>query len=201
MEWTYEMRREMQEILPGVFLGPYGSAKDKAALQNNGITHVLTVRSTLERRLDPKFPQEFKYHIVEVPEAPTEDLILYFPQCNNCIHQAISEGGKILVHCNAGLSRSPAVVVAYVMESLRMPIKEAIQHVQSRRSYIHISEAIHNQLREFETIYQNRGLAAPRAGWEQKKRGFEAGEESDVQTAYDAQCNKPQPDVDAIMRN
>uniref|UniRef100_A0A671FQ28 Uncharacterized protein n=1 Tax=Rhinolophus ferrumequinum TaxID=59479 RepID=A0A671FQ28_RHIFE len=25
-EWTYTMRREMQEILPGLFLGPYSSA-------------------------------------------------------------------------------------------------------------------------------------------------------------------------------
>uniref|UniRef100_A0A8D2JNZ4 Uncharacterized protein n=1 Tax=Sciurus vulgaris TaxID=55149 RepID=A0A8D2JNZ4_SCIVU len=25
-EWTYPMRREMQEILPGLFLGPYSSA-------------------------------------------------------------------------------------------------------------------------------------------------------------------------------
>ncbi len=43
-----------------------------------GVTHVLIVRSTLERRLDPKFPELFKYHIVEVPEGPTENLILYF---------------------------------------------------------------------------------------------------------------------------
>jgi serine/threonine/tyrosine-interacting protein len=103
---------------------------------NKGVTHVLIVRSTLERRLDPKFPAELKYQIVEVrsrrggargkesdcltavllqvPEGPTENLILYFPECNACIQQAIAEGGKILVHCNAGLSRSAAVVVAYV---------------------------------------------------------------------------------------
>jgi len=181
MEWTYEMRREMQEILPGVFLGPYGSAKDRNELMNKGITHVLIVRSTLERRLDPKFPAELKYQIVEVPEGPTENLILYFPECNACIQQAINEGGKILVHCNAGLSRSAAVVVAYVMESLRMPFTEAIQHVQSRRCCIHISEALHNQLREFETIYQNRGLVGPRIGWDQKKRAFEPGEDSAMQ--------------------
>jgi hypothetical protein len=40
-----------------------------------------------------------------------------------------------------------------------MPFTEAIQHVQSRRCCIHISEALHNQLREFETIYQNRGVS------------------------------------------
>ena len=105
-------------------------------LMNKGVTHVLIVRSTLERRLSPKFPAELKYQIVEVrsrrggargkesdcltavllqvPEGPTENLILYFPECNACIQQAIAEGGKILVHCNAGLSRSAAVVVAYV---------------------------------------------------------------------------------------
>lgn len=42
------------------------------------MTHVLIVRSTLERRLDPKFPTQLQYHIVEVPEGPTENLILYF---------------------------------------------------------------------------------------------------------------------------
>ena len=35
-----------------------------------GVTHVLIVRSTLERRLDPKFPTHLQYHIVEVPDHP-----------------------------------------------------------------------------------------------------------------------------------
>mmetsp|Transcript_23615 Transcript_23615/g.53656 ORF Transcript_23615/g.53656 Transcript_23615/m.53656 type:complete len:183 (-) Transcript_23615:8-556(-) len=176
MEWHYEMRRQMQEILPNLYLGPYGAAKDWESLSTCGVTHVLIVRSTLERRLDPKFPTQLQYHIVEVPEGPTENLILYFTECNRSIQSAISAGGKILVHCNAGLSRSAAVVVAYVMESMSMPFTEAIQLVQSRRCCIHISEALHNQLREFETIYQNRQAAPERQGWEGGKRRFEASE-------------------------
>ena len=40
-------------------------------LTKRGITHILIVRSTLERRLDPKFPTELKYQIVEVSSRPT----------------------------------------------------------------------------------------------------------------------------------
>jgi len=43
-DWKYEMRREMQEVIPGVFLGPYAAAKDHAALKNNRITHILMIR-------------------------------------------------------------------------------------------------------------------------------------------------------------
>jgi len=69
-----------------------------------------------------------------------------------------------------------------VMESNRMPFTEAIRHVESRRCCIDISAPLHNQLREFETIYQGRSAApAPRTGWDQKKRGFEPGEESAMQ--------------------
>lgn len=180
MEWTYEMRRQMQEILPNLYLGPYGAAKDWDSLSGSGVTHVLIVRSTLERRLDPKFPNQLHYHIVEVPEGPTENLILYFTECNRSIQQAINAGGKILVHCNAGLSRSAAVVVAYVMESMRMPFTDAIQLVQSRRCCIHISEALHNQLREFETIYQNREAAPVREGWDGRKRQYDPSEGDDA---------------------
>ncbi len=46
-------------------------------LQNKGITHVLIVRSTLERRLDPKFPVELKYQIVEVGAGQDVKMIVY----------------------------------------------------------------------------------------------------------------------------
>lgn len=36
----YEMRRECQEILPGLFLGPFVASKSLDTLQGLGITHM-----------------------------------------------------------------------------------------------------------------------------------------------------------------
>ena len=53
------------------------------------------------------------------------------------------------------------------------PYNDSVQHVQSRRCCIHISEALLNQLREFEAIYKNRTAAPARDGWEGKNRQHE----------------------------
>lgn len=63
-EWTYDMRRSMQEIVPGLFLGPYSSAKPAKPdnLLSNGITHIICVRCTMEAKIvRPKFPDRFRY--------------------------------------------------------------------------------------------------------------------------------------------
>ncbi|PSS06832.1 hypothetical protein PHLCEN_2v3551 [Hermanssonia centrifuga] len=39
-EWTYEMRREPQEIIPGLLLGPLQASKSLETLQSLGITHM-----------------------------------------------------------------------------------------------------------------------------------------------------------------
>ncbi len=50
-DWTYTKKRDAQEIVPGLWLGPFGSARDKAFLQNVGITDVLVVRVPEESRI------------------------------------------------------------------------------------------------------------------------------------------------------
>lgn len=44
--WSYSMRRNMQEIIPGVFLGPYSAAQKhcRSVLLENGISHIICVR-------------------------------------------------------------------------------------------------------------------------------------------------------------
>jgi hypothetical protein len=37
------MRRESQEIVPNLWLGPYSVARDKAALKEKGITHLICI--------------------------------------------------------------------------------------------------------------------------------------------------------------
>ena len=50
-DWTYTMRRDMQEIVPGLYLGPYAAAgkKNFSKLESAGITHVVCVRQEIEK--------------------------------------------------------------------------------------------------------------------------------------------------------
>ena len=60
-------------------------------LMKRGITHILIVRSTLERRLDPKFPAELKYQIVEVSSRPTVAIVVTAclrSEAASCSHKA-----------------------------------------------------------------------------------------------------------------
>lgn len=62
-EWTYIMRRTAQEIIPGLYLGPYSAAtKSKLdVLLQNGITHVVCVRQAIEAHvIRPNFEDQFK---------------------------------------------------------------------------------------------------------------------------------------------
>lgn len=62
-DWTYTMRRTMQEVVPGVFLGPYSAAQKTKldALKNHGITHIICVRQDVEAHfIKPNFPEVFQ---------------------------------------------------------------------------------------------------------------------------------------------
>ena len=62
VNWQYEMRRDMQEIIPGLWLGPYSCARDNSLLHLKGITHILCVReSNEEMMVRMRFPEEFHY--------------------------------------------------------------------------------------------------------------------------------------------
>ena len=53
-----------------------------------------------------------------IPDIEYVDLLIYFPAACRFIHQAIAEGGVVLVHSGEGKSRGAAVVAAYVSPSI-----------------------------------------------------------------------------------
>ncbi|KAJ3123859.1 hypothetical protein HK098_001604 [Nowakowskiella sp. JEL0407] len=153
-DWKFEMRREMQEIIPGLYCGPVQSAKNKEKLIQNQITHILCIRDRLEAKfVKPQFPGEFQYDVIEVSESPLQNLISYFPQAFSFIDHALKSGGKILVHCNSGVSRSPAFVVAYIMETRKWSYEQAFSLVQGKRFCMNPHESFKSQLQEYYAIY------------------------------------------------
>ncbi|XP_076238394.1 serine/threonine/tyrosine-interacting protein isoform X2 [Calliopsis andreniformis] len=155
--WTYTMRRHMQEVVPGLYLGPY-SAATRSKLQSlldHGITHIICVRQDTEANfIKPNFPDKFKYLVLNIADTATENIIQHFHKVKTFIDEGLNSGGQVLVHSNASISRSAALVLAYVMETYGLSQTRAYAMVQQKRFCINPNEGFMAQLREYEPIYQ-----------------------------------------------
>uniref|UniRef100_A0A8D0GP69 Serine/threonine/tyrosine interacting protein n=1 Tax=Sphenodon punctatus TaxID=8508 RepID=A0A8D0GP69_SPHPU len=137
-DWTYPMRREMQ--LP--------------ILQKHGITHVICIRQNIEANfIKPNFQQLFRYLVLDIADNPVENIIRFFPTTKEFIDGSLQTGGKVLVHGNAGISRSAALVIAYIMETFGVKYRDAFTYVQERRFCINPNAGFVHQLQEYEAIY------------------------------------------------
>lgn len=157
MDWNYYMRREMQEVLPGLYLGPYAAAnKSKlSSLLENGITHIVCIRQDADASfVRPNFEDHFKYLVLNIADSPIENIIQYIPKVCVFLDTCFQSGGKALIHGNIGISRSAALTIGYVMQKRNLSYKDAMQLVQQRRFCISPNEGFVQQLREYESIYQ-----------------------------------------------
>ncbi|KAF8923301.1 hypothetical protein BGZ58_003109 [Dissophora ornata] len=121
--------REMQEVLPGLYLGGSQPSESKEYMKAYGVTHILQITDINT----PRFPGEFIYKIIPVPDMDETNLIKHFPDTNKFIDGALERGGKVLVHCQAGASRSVTIVCAYLMKTKNLSAEDALSTVQALR--------------------------------------------------------------------
>ena len=102
----------MNEIIDNLWLGAVDATTDKAKLAKIGITHVLSVGQ------EPmNLPEGATAKFIRARDSSTQSLNRVLPEAVAFITEAISGGGKILVHCFAGVSRSASCVIAYLMKT------------------------------------------------------------------------------------
>ncbi|KAG0324810.1 dual specificity phosphatase 12 [Dissophora globulifera] len=140
--------REMQEIVPGLYLSGAQAAGALDYLKAFEITHVLQVTDIKM----PPFPGEFVYKIIPVPDMDETNLIKHFPDTNKFIQEALDKGGRVLVHCQAGASRSVTIMCAYLMKTKGMTSSEALLFVQAKRPIAGPNDGFMDQLQLYGDI-------------------------------------------------
>ncbi|GIY18216.1 dual specificity protein phosphatase 4 [Caerostris extrusa] len=134
------------EILEHLYLGSARDAARKEQLQQLGVTALLNVT-----QLCPNLFQEaFLYKCIPVRDTGAEDIAAYFQEAINFIDQVKEQNGKVLVHCQAGISRSATICIAYLMSTKRLRMEEAYKYVKSRRKIVSPNFSFMGQLLSFE---------------------------------------------------
>ncbi|ROT84218.1 Dual specificity protein phosphatase 14 [Penaeus vannamei] len=94
---------------------------------------------------------------VELPAVPLDgvevaspNLSSYMSDIADKIEEERRRGGRVLVHCVAGVSRSPALVLAYLVKHCDMSLREAFLHARKARPNIRPNAGFFAQLIEFE---------------------------------------------------
>ena len=59
--------------------------------------------------------------------------------------------GKVLVHCQAGISRSSTIVIAYLMKKKGISLETAFRETKKIRSIVEPNILFYSQLYEFES--------------------------------------------------
>ncbi|XP_032526897.2 dual specificity protein phosphatase MPK-4-like isoform X2 [Danaus plexippus] len=132
----------------GLYLGNLACARDHKTLEQLGVTHILTVDLVpLPRSILDQTSLIIKY--IKLADVPKEDLITHLPECNDFIKDSIANGGKVLVHCYFGVSRSAAVVIGYIMEKYGLCYEDAFVLVKSKRRFIGPNNGFVAQLKLF----------------------------------------------------
>ena len=103
-----------------------------------GITHVLNLFSK-----DRPFEElGITYLNVNMLDIPEQSISLFLDESLQFIHNAIGghwsksgpeKPGKVLVHCNAGVSRSSTIIIAYLIKYKSMAYRQALELVRKNR--------------------------------------------------------------------
>lgn len=136
---------EVAQLTDHLFLCAARALKPKV-VYDKGITCI--INATVEL---PNLPlSDVDYVKVAVEDSPYEDISRYFDMVADKIHEVKKFGGKTLVHCIAGVSRSTSLCLAYLVKYEGMTLRKAYQHVKAKRPIVHPNQGFFKQLVEYE---------------------------------------------------
>ncbi|XP_038639764.1 LOW QUALITY PROTEIN: dual specificity protein phosphatase 8-like [Scyliorhinus canicula] len=140
------------QILPYFYLGSQNDVLNKELMVQNGITHILNVSSNCPK---PAFIADSHFLRIPVNDSYCESLLPWLNKSVEFIDTVRSMKSRVLVHCLAGISRSAAIAIAYVMRTMDFSLDDAYRFVKDRRPSISPNFNFLGQLVEYEKSIQH----------------------------------------------
>lgn len=139
---------DIDEVSFGLYIGDFPSACNTEKLKQEGITHIVTAIAGVGEM----YPDLFKYYIIDICDRKYSHIQTYFDESSDFIDNAITNGGKVLVHCQKGISRSSTIVAAYLIKKKGQTTDEAIETIKKGRNCIQPNVGFKEQLQNYQNL-------------------------------------------------
>ncbi|KJH41485.1 dual specificity phosphatase, catalytic domain protein [Dictyocaulus viviparus] len=143
----------INRIIDHIYISDVEDVLGGCPLREHEITHVLTVSAVDVP--ENQHVSNVKYHFVFVMDLPNFDILGggQLSECVAYINDAVQCNGNVLIHCEAGVSRSVTVVSAYIMQKLKLTVEEAIDIVKKSRPLACPNSGFFRQLQIYEQLH------------------------------------------------
>lgn len=155
MGFVPDLKPDLQvgEVIPGLHIGSQDAAADWNLLQSLAVTHVVNAAaSTVPNFYEDRGLTYLALEMLDLPDftltRATIDTVCDF------IDEALSSGGSVLVHCNAGISRSSALVLAFLIVRRGMDLFRALAKARDVRPVVRPNDGFLRQLRDLQKSLQ-----------------------------------------------
>lgn len=126
-----EMGRSMTEITDYMYVSGQSVAKDKQVLVEGGITLIL---NACGYECDNHFPDSFAYRSFYLKDRASEDISAVLYDVIEAVDLVRTQNGRVLIHCQQGISRSASLCIAYLMHTQKTDFQTTCELVQRKRA-------------------------------------------------------------------
>jgi protein-tyrosine phosphatase len=130
--------------IPGtnLFISDQFAASNPNLLVKNNIKCILNVTPVNT----PNYTG-IEYYQVQMQDSAEQDLLGNLPECFSFLDYAYTKRHNVLIHCQAGISRSASVLIAYLMTKMNISYITAYKMVKQARPMIEPNKNFEKQLK------------------------------------------------------
>lgn len=143
---TNVFKDTVDQVIDGLYISGEMCSGDLKLLQNLRITHIVNMNA---KQSPINFPDKFIYCNVHIVDSVFETLNDEFWDAVIFTDDALKAGGKVLVHCRKGISRSAALCFAYLIRHRGYQTDDAIKVIQKARPKVSINDGFMKQILEY----------------------------------------------------